>query len=391
MTALLLVIALILPGVAGAQDVEFVDLQQLWEVGAEDDDEVLFGVIASLAVDENGVVYVLDRQLTQVSMFSPDGAYLGPVGREGEGPGEYSRIGQVFVSAPGEIAVVQRMPGRIVTLHEDSTPGSEIRLPDSLSGAPAFFFAGLRAGEDLVLSLRQVQRQQQSMSMSTSLMRIDPSGRVIARLSESSETRDMAQLTVDERSTAPVVWDVDAAGNVYLSDVFTEYTVRVLGPGGDVLRTLTRDYEPRRRSPEEMERNKPRMGMRGRGGPRRDLTGIASPTDRDVQALFARPDGSLWVLSSRGAFDVPDGVLATFDVFDASGRFTGQVALRGPGSLVDDGLYLVGDRVYLTRGLRAAERAERGDGDEDEDEDAEPMSVACYRMGSGSSAVAGGH
>jgi hypothetical protein len=107
--------------------------------------------------------------------------------------------------------------------------------------------------------------------------------------------------------------------------------------------------------------------------------------------MFARPDGTLWVLNSRGAFDQPDEILATFDVFDADGSFLHQIGLKGEGDLSDDGIHLVGDRLFVLRGLRAAQRAERGDGeeDEDEDEDAEPMSVACYRISSGTGVVAG--
>ncbi len=129
------------------------------------------------------------------------------------------------------------------------------------------------------------------------------------------------------------------------------------------------------------------MAVRHRGGRRVDAEGIPSTTDRDIQALFARPDGTLWVLNSRGAFDQPDEILATFDVFDADGSFLHQVALKGEGNFYDDGLRLVGDRLFVLRGLRAAERAESGDGEEDED--AEPMSVTCYRLSSGTGAVAG--
>jgi hypothetical protein len=376
-----------LPASAIASGTEVIELERIWEVGADEDEEFLFGVLSSLAVDGSGNVYTLDRQLTEVSMFSPDGEYLGPVGREGEGPGEFTRIGQVFVSAPGEIGVVQRMPGRIVTVRTDGTPGGEIPLPDSLTGSPVYFFGAARAGSDLVLNLRQVERRPSGVKLSTALVRIDASGREMARLSEFSETRDMTSFTIDERSSAPILWDVDPDGNVCVNDSFTRYEVRVHAPTGEVLRILRRDYEPRQRSAEEVRRNTPRMAIQRRGGQRRDATGIPSPTDRDVQAIFCRPDRSVWVLSSRGAFDPPEGILAVFDEFDASGAFSGKVALRGGGDFSEDGLHLVGNRLFLTRGLRAAERAARGEGDDDEG--AEPMSVVCFELSARASRLAG--
>jgi len=366
---------------AHADEVRVADLAQLWEVGADEDGEVLFGVISGLAVDGEGNVYVLDRQLTEVSRFSPEGEYLGPVGREGEGPGEYRRIGDVFVSAPGEIGVVQRMPGRIVTLAADGTPGSEIHMPDAFDSAPAYFFGATMAGQDLVLSARQLRRESEGVSMTSSLVRIAPDGHEICRMTERTELRDMSTFIVEEQSNAPVIWDTDVAGSVYVSDTFDDWRINVFSAAGDLERTIQREYAHRQRSDEEMELNTPRMAIRRRGGgERREATGVPSPIDRDIQAMYCRPDGSLWVLGSGGTFDQPEGTIATFDVFDASGEFQHQVELRGEGSFVDDGLYIVGDRVFVARGLRAALRAERGDGDEDADAYAEPMSVACYEL-----------
>jgi hypothetical protein len=375
--------------VAQSGDLQIVDLHELWEVGADDDDEVLFGVISSIDVDTEGNVYVLDRQLTEVTMFGADGEYIGPIGREGEGPGEFRRIGHVFVSGPGEIAVMQRMPGKIVCVNTDGTPGGTIALPDAFSEAPAYFFSGQRAGSDLILSARQLKRSENGVSMTTVLLRIDPDGEEIARYSEKQETRNMSSFTVEEKSNAPVLWAVDADGSLYLNDEFDAYSIRVYDRSGTLIRTIQRDYEHRQRSAEEIEVNTPRMAIRHRGGGRQEAEGIPSTTDRDIQAMFARPDGTLWVLNSRGAFDQPGEYLATFDVFDSDGIFLHQVALKGEGDFHDDGLRLVGDRLFVLRGLRAAQRAERGDGDEDED--ADPMSVTCYQISSGTGVVAGSH
>jgi hypothetical protein len=373
--------------VSQSGDLQVIALHELWEVGADDDDDVLFGVISSIDIDAEGNVFVLDRQLTEVTMFSADGEYIGPIGREGEGPGEFRRIGHVFVSGPGEIAVMQRMPGRIVCVNTDGSPGGTITLPEAFSSAPAYFYSGQRAGEDLVLSARQIERNEDGVSFTTALLRIDPSGKEIARFSEKQDTRNMSSFTVEEKSNAPVLWTVDADGNVYVNDEFDAYSIRVYDPSGALVRTIQRDYEHRQRSAEEIEMNTPRMAIRHRGGQRRDAEGVPSTTDRDIQALFARPDGTLWVLNSRGAFEQPDGYLATFDVFDGDGSFLHQVGLRSEGDFRDDGLHLVGDRLFVTRGLRAAQRAERGGGEEDED--AEPMSVTCYQLSSGTGVVAG--
>lgn len=50
----------------------------------------------SLAVDEMGRVYVVDRKPASIKVFSPDGKLIRTLGREGEGPGEF-RVGFIAV------------------------------------------------------------------------------------------------------------------------------------------------------------------------------------------------------------------------------------------------------------------------------------------------------
>lgn len=57
------------------------------------DGEVTFGEILHLAPDGGGGVYVFDRQGPLLRRFGPDGAVADTLGRAGEGPGEYGRLG----------------------------------------------------------------------------------------------------------------------------------------------------------------------------------------------------------------------------------------------------------------------------------------------------------
>ena len=110
---------------------------------------------------------------------------------------------------------------------------------------------------------------------------------------------------------------------------------------------------------------------------------ITSETDRDIQNIYPRDDGSVWVLSSHGAFDGGEDVIATFDVFDRDGKFIEQVTLKGRGDYREDGFHVVGDRLFVVTGFRSAQQAMFGGSDEEEvvDEDVEPMSVICYHIG----------
>lgn len=354
-------------------------LEKQWEVGADAESEVIFGVISGLDVDSTGNVYVVDRQLTMVSRFSSDGEYLGQLGREGDGPGEYRRIGNIFASGPEEMAVMQRMPGKIVTLTPEGLPGRRIELPGSLTETPAYFFSGQASGDDVVILCNQFQREGDGFFIVRSLVRVSAAGEEIARLSEVHEETNLSDFRVEEKTQSPVIWCVAPNGHVYLNDEFDAYRIREYDAKGQLVNTIERAYEHRRRSSEEMDENTPRMAVQSAQGDRVDAEGTPSPTDRDLQALFVRPDGALWVLTSRGAFDQAEGVLATFDVYSEGVEFSHQVVLHGEGQFHDDGLRLIGNRLYLMRGLRAAQLTSRGEGDESED--AIPMSIVCYELG----------
>ena len=56
-----------------------------------------FGVLRDLKLGEDGTLFLSDPGLHQVHKFTPDGEWIDSVGREGEGPGEFNRLGLIQV------------------------------------------------------------------------------------------------------------------------------------------------------------------------------------------------------------------------------------------------------------------------------------------------------
>ena len=57
--------------------------KELWRIGGDTDDEdEFFGVISQILSDDAGNVYLLDSQLNEIKVFSPDGEYLRSLGRD---------------------------------------------------------------------------------------------------------------------------------------------------------------------------------------------------------------------------------------------------------------------------------------------------------------------
>ncbi len=356
--------------------------EKLWQVGGDEDGDVLFGVLTKITSDDEGNIYLLDSQLNQVMIFSSGGEYLRAIGREGEGPGEFRRAADLFLTGGGDVAVMQRMPGKIVVLTPDGDPVGNYPVPEY--DGMRMFSGGRRAGSDIILGVQRFKRKETGFESEFELIRVDHQGRQTATYHSRSASRDFANMVVDEKTLggAALVWTTDDEGRVYTSDNFDAYTISVWNAEGTVERVIEREYQSRHRSAEEMKRNRPHLMIR-RGNRTQRPDSKVSETDRDIQQLYPREDGTLWVLSSRGAFEAPEGTIATFDVFDPEGKFVSEVSLLGDGSYVDDGFHVVGNRLYVVKGLASAQRARFGGNDDDEEEeieDAEPMSVVCYDL-----------
>jgi len=101
-----------------------------------------------------------------------------------------------------------------------------------------------------------------------------------------------------------------------------------------------------------------------------------------IQGVEFAHDGSIWVTSSLGNHEQPDGIMTTYDVFDAQGNYVKQVAVACPGDGQKDGLIRIGrDRMLLITGLVPAVMSMQGGGAAASgDEEPAPMEVVCYRV-----------
>ena len=79
---------------------------RIGSTGLEDDsDEYIFGHVTSVAADEHGKIYVADRLSPSVRVFGPDGGFMAWIGREGEGPGEFTWPVDILPAADGRLFV----------------------------------------------------------------------------------------------------------------------------------------------------------------------------------------------------------------------------------------------------------------------------------------------
>ena len=366
-----------------------IELEEVFRLGGWDGGEdEFFGVISDIAVDEEGNLYVLDAQLNEIKIYDAQGAYLNTIGREGEGPGEFRGANNLFWMPSGDLAVLQVFPARIVTLQRDGTPGSDFQLTKPEGNGFMLVQGVWEAGENLAVaySFREFDQTSQEFEATTWLAMFDREGNELQRLHSHVGGMDFKNPVVSESGFDNFANRVAVApsGAVYAPEDLTDYVINVWSPSGELQRVITRAHEPYTRTDEEKDELLEiyrSFTPQGQVPPNTtfEVNDVHPAIDRE--GLHARPDNSLWVLTSRGSDEEDDSSIGTFDIYDPKGRLVRQATLKGQFDNMNDRVMFVGDRVIvITQFLNSAMAMQGGGATAGEgEEEAEPMSVICYR------------
>jgi sugar lactone lactonase YvrE len=366
-----------------------IDLDEDFRLGGWDGgDDEFFGVIVDIEEDADGNLYVLDAQLNEIKIYSKDGEYLNTIGREGEGPGEFRRAGGLFWMPDGRLGVMQAFPGRIVTLHPDGTAADDLTL-DPVEGAGFRLMRGIeRAGDHIAIiyGLNDFNQETMKFKQTNVLGLFDAEGHEIKRIHQRDSHIDFAnpKITEIEFDNFMNRWTTGPDGRIYAVPVLKDYAVDVWTPDGELDRVIEREYEEHPRTAEEKAELEDLYKRLTQGG------GMPPNTTYEVesihpcinwQGVYARPDGSMWISTSRGTADDDETTLGTYDIYDPKGRFVRQAKLNGQCNNDDDAVFFVGDRVFvITEFIDSVANARGGASEEEEtdSEEAEPMTLICY-------------
>ena len=349
-----------------------------WRAGGLDDEENLFGLVVRVSVDETGDLYVLDSQLSTVTVFSPTGERLRTLSREGDGPGETRNPNDLLFLPGGKLGLMQIFPGRIVLIDREGTPAGE--FPYSTGGGFAVLVRGLQKAGNVVLAGIDQSFDQGRLTQTYFLRGYTPSGERICEYATKSEEMNFAAPVLDE-TAVDWIWtrfDVATDGRVIVAPERNAYRIEVHAPDGERLRSFGRAYESLIRDADDTALANGQLKAQGRHYPSPPQTVVAE-TEPDIVAMNAMPDGSVWVLSSRGTRASQEGVHSIWDVFDADGVFTHQARISAEGDGRHDLSFLVdGERIVLVHGF--LDSMMTGLGVETDGEEAEPMEIVSGRL-----------
>jgi hypothetical protein len=337
-------------------------LEEAWRAGGPDDD-LIFGMITQVRQDDEGRLYVMDAQLSQVHVYAPDGTHLRTLFREGDGPGEIRGPRDIVLLDDGRVGAVQEMPGKLIFVDRQGDPAGELEIDGGGHGGFCQTFSAFTDGELLLVSgfLQSPGSDPGHMTQTSFLSRCNAQGERTVDFAVTVNDIVLADFVFDEaRHLAPYWWAAGVApgGRVYVAPDLDRYEIRVHAADGTLERVITREYEawPRTRAEKEAFVAMVRAIYHGapievQVAPRDDEPVILSMQ----RGLRVQPDGTLWVLTTRGVREPAPGAMATFDVFDPDGTFTHQVNVHGPWDGRSDGIFLLGDdRAVVVTGFADA-------------------------------------
>ncbi len=380
---------------ASPPPVERLEPRELWRVtdGDEESGEIL-GEIRDAAVDAEGNTLLLDASFNTVRMYDPEGVPLGTVGRDGEGPGEFQNPENCLALPDGRVGVSQIMPGKVITMDRSGDPGESINMPGSESMQVLMMAETTQNG--FVVCTSSMSMGDDTMTSITRLRSLDIDGAPRTVFREQERKMEVSgggmAMRAGDGDDFSRFWSAGWDGRVYVSPQPDAYLIEVYAPDGTLERVIDVAYESVERTAEEIAAiEEQRSGMSFNGGSL-DM-GEVERYLRDVAVLYPRPDGTLWVASSRGRRERPQGAVGAFDVFDREGGFVGRVAVAADFDPDYDRFVIDGDRLYVFKEVLATPASTPGGGGgamvirlgeprapADPDREPMPYEVVCYDL-----------
>jgi hypothetical protein len=367
------------------------NLDELFHLGGfSEADEEFFGVVANGILGADGETYLLDEQLCEIRVFDAEGQYLNTFGREGEGPGEFRQAQDLLLLPSGKVGVIYGQQNRLATYGLDGTIGEDTSLlPDGVRFA---FLIGAQSRDGrMVIQQHATELTDDEIISTMSMVGLDASGEVThTYFSESSTQKRQGpgiSISIDSDDYANA-WVLMDGGFLAINDSGDEYKIEILDAQGELVRTITRDYEPLRRSDEELERLEREQRERAEESGGRIQGDEIDPLYGVILSMHVGPDGQLWVMTGRGRFGegIGENTLGTFDVFGPEGDFVRQVSIDVPFMGGSDEFEFLGDRLYVYEESRNARQSMyAGFGmeiitDQETDDDIDPLTIWCWKV-----------
>ncbi len=314
----------------------------------EGPDELMFGRVASAALDGAGNLVVADGQSNEIRVFDRGGNHLRTFGGAGEGPGEFRSLEGAWPTSDGIIVAVDNQLARITRfgpegelLGSASFKEQDFERTDRLAGPDAVLSRVRAAPEEPRTPEERVQQIMAVAGMgggtdhvirhSLDGALIDTVATLPGEASVLSSRGGGASLRFSLRriplSPVPALWS-NGAGHIAITEG-SSYEFSLYGPSGALERIVRLAEEPPLRTDADLE-----AYVRGNADEPMDQAAVRAALRRYEEmeiperlpawaGLVLADNGQLWARR----FFIQGAESPLFDIFSAEGSHLGTVAL----------------------------------------------------------------
>jgi len=285
-------------------------LEEDFTIGEGESEEEMFSEITSVAVDNDGHIYILDRKEKTVKVFDSAGKFVRKFGKQGQGPGEMNMPIFVQITPNNELVVEDAVNRKLMFF------SSEGEFLKSLSTAKA---AGLAA------------------------ILIDSKGNLIGQAIVPAEKKLIREVKKYDKELNPL-FTIDTLDftsiiegkiNPYRLASFyvlgredniiygypEEYEIKIFNPEGKLIRRILKDYDPLKITKEDQEEFMNRLPAEASVIKDR----IEFPKSFPAYQSFSRDDqGRIFVRTFEKGKKEREYF---FDVFDTEGIYIAKIPL----------------------------------------------------------------
>jgi hypothetical protein len=198
----------------------------------------MFNQPQSVKASEDGSIYVLDWRDICIKVYDRQGKYQRTIGRQGQGPGEFSSGFLYFdISSDGKIYIMDCRNSCIIIMNKDGDFIHSFRLPGRLYGE-------MKTDKNNFIYFKRTFTDEEMRKMS--IHRYNSNGDEILNYG----TFKIVQPAIEKRTStlisrlaATTVWTIDQEGKLY-AGYGDKYQISVYNSNGSLSFKFGRDYPP---------------------------------------------------------------------------------------------------------------------------------------------------
>lgn len=277
----------------------------------------VFGSVGALTIDAMGRIWAYDRHAKELRVFDRDGSHVRTVGRAGQGPGEFNEVVGLLWSPEENLWTIDQRAGRVSVFDSAGT-----FLASRPLGARTFYsrWPGIVDRHGYFYNV-----EQNFANDRTVLTRLDSLFRVVDSLAVPShphgsgsacKTQGRGSACASIPYAGSVQWIMTPDGGLWAA-LTDQYRLVRLGPFGDTLRLVSRDFDPvPLQGPERDTLTLPMLF-----GEPIDRS-LLPPTKPAIAGLLLDDEDNVWILRFDNTMEATN-----IDILDAAGIYQGSMTV----------------------------------------------------------------